>query len=148
MDDRKAVLVIKPALVYDISVYELPADSLCRRSLHGVALLQETRFPRSFMYSLGAYLIPLDEEDEKTKYSCLANPTCRETWTMVACRQSDCSKVNTHHKSKELYTFVLYVWYIQNHTWGITQVLSYEELLDVLYDIHTRIRNLCIFCRP
>ena len=71
------------------------------------------------MYSLGAYAVPSEEEDDKHKYFCLADPTCRETKTTVPCKKGDRSNVNTHHKTKTLYICVLFVGYIQNHTRGI-----------------------------
>ena len=57
---------------------------------------------RSFRYSLGVYVVPLEEEDDKHKYFCLADPTCRKNKTTVPCKKGDRSNVNTHHRSKNI----------------------------------------------
>ena len=69
VDDNKSVLAITPALVYDMEgeVYVLPADIVqpgddlkmpdgYRRGGSG---------ERSFVYSLGVYVVPLAEEDRE-----------------------------------------------------------------------------------
>ena len=55
---------------------------------------------RSFMSSLGVYVVPLEEEDHKHKCLCLADPSCRKNKTTVPRKKGDRSNVNTNHKSK------------------------------------------------
>ena len=59
---------------------------------------------RPFMYSLGAYVVPLEEEDDKHKCFCLADPTCLKNKTTVPCKKGDRSNVNTHHRSKKTFS--------------------------------------------
>ena len=105
MDDSKAVLVSIPALVYDkkVEVYALPADIVQTVDHFTVpdGYRREGSRERSFMQSLGVYVVQLGEEDDKHKYFCLADPTCRINKTTVPCKKGDRSKVNTHHKSKK-----------------------------------------------
>ena len=87
MDDNKAVLVITPALVYDMKreVCVLPADIV--QAVHDFKVpdgyRREGSRERSFMCSLGVYVVPLAEEDHKCKYFCMANPARREKKTTV-----------------------------------------------------------------
>ena len=123
MDDSKAVLVSIPALVYDkkVEVYALPADIVQTVDHFTVpdGYRREGSRERSFMQSLGVYVVQLGEEDDKHKYFCLADPTCRKNKATVPCKKGDRSKVNTYHKSKKDSICVLYVGYIQNHAQGI-----------------------------
>lgn len=104
VNDDKAVLVISPALAYDMQgeVYSLPADTVKAVDDFTVpkGYRREGSRDRSYMYSLGVYVTPLDEEDEKHKYFCLASPTCRKNKAFVPCKKGDRSNVNTHLKSK------------------------------------------------
>ena len=43
---------------------------------------------RSFMYSLGVCVAPLEEEDGKHKCFCLVDPTCRENEATVPCKKA------------------------------------------------------------
>ena len=79
MDDSKAVLVIAPALVYDMKgeVYASSAD-IIRAVDHFTVpdgYRREGSRERSFMYSLGVYVVPLEQENGKHKYLSLADPT-------------------------------------------------------------------------
>ena len=123
VDDSKAELVVTPALVYDMKgeVYALPTD-IVQAVDHFTVLdgyRRERSRERSVMYSLRVYVVPLGEEDDKHKYFCLADPTCRKNKATVPCKKGDRSKVNTYHKSKKDSICVLYVGYIQNHAQGI-----------------------------
>ena len=122
MDDSKAVLVITPTLVYDMKgeVYALLADIVLAVDHFTVpdGYKTEGSCERSFMYSLGDYVVALEEEDGEHKYFCLADATCRKNKTTVPCKKGDRSNVNTHRKGKILSICVLYVGYIQNHTPG------------------------------
>ena len=104
LDDSKAVLVITPALVYDMKgdVYALPADIVQAADHFTVpdGYRREGSRKRSFMYSLGVCVVPLEEEDDQHKCFCLADPTCRKNKTTIPCKKGDRSNVNTHHKSK------------------------------------------------
>ena len=103
VDGKRAVLAITPTLVYDMKgeVHVLPANI--------VKAVDDTKVPdgyrregcreRSFMYSLGVYVVPSAEEDHKHKYLCMADPLCRKNKTTVPCKKGDRSNVNTHHKS-------------------------------------------------
>ena len=123
VDDCKAVLVITPALVYDMKgeVYALPADIV--QAIHQFTVPEgyrrEGSRERWFMYSPGVYVVPLVEEDDKHMYFCLADPTCRKNKTTVPCKKGDHTNVNTHDKSTKLYDCVVYVGDIQNHTRSI-----------------------------
>ena len=54
----------------------------------------------SFMYSLGVYVVPVDEEDEKHKYFCLTDLTCSGNKKTVSCKQGNRSNENTDRKTK------------------------------------------------
>ena len=106
VDDSKAVLVATPALAYELKgeVYALPAD-IAHAVDHIAApdgYSREGSRERSFMYSLGIYVVPSEEEDDKPMYFCLADPTCRKNKATVPCKKGDRGNVNTHHKSKKL----------------------------------------------
>ena len=81
MDHNKAVLVITPALVYVMKgeAYVLPADVAQAVDDFKVpdGYSREGCGERSFMYSLGVYVVPSAEEDHKPKYFCMADPSCR-----------------------------------------------------------------------
>ena len=124
VDDGKAVLVITLELVYmKREVHELPVDIVQAVDHFTVpaGYRREGSRERSFMQSLGVYVVQLGEEDDKHKYFCLADPTCRINKTTVPCKKGDLSNVNTHHKSRKLCICALYVGYVQNHTRGIYQ---------------------------
>ena len=103
VDDNKAVLVITPALVYDMQgeVYVSPADI--------VQAVDDVKVPdgyrrdgsreRSFMYSPELYVVPSAEEDHKHKYFCMADLACRKTRRRFP-DKGDRSNVNTRHISK------------------------------------------------
>ena len=79
VDDSKSVLVITPALVYDMKgeVYALPADIGWAFDDLTVpdGYSRDGSRERSLMYSLGVYVVPLEEEGDKRMYFCLADPT-------------------------------------------------------------------------
>ena len=104
VDDNKAVLVITPALVYNMKgeVYELPADIVQAVDDFKVpdGYRREGCRERSFMYSLGVEVVPLAEDYHKHKYFCMADHSCRKNKTTVPCKKGDGRNVNTHHKSK------------------------------------------------
>ena len=54
------------------------------------------------MYSLGVYVVPLEEEDDKPENFGLADPTCRKDKRTVLYKNGDRSNVNTHPVSKNL----------------------------------------------
>ena len=87
VDGNKAALVISPALVYDMKeeVHVLPADIVQAVGDFKVpdGLRREGSRERSFMYSLGVYVVPLAEEDHKHKCFCMADPVCRNNKTTV-----------------------------------------------------------------
>ena len=87
VDDNKAVLAITPALVYDMEreVYIFPADIVQAADDFKVpdGDRREGSGERSFMYSLGVYVVPLAEEDHKHKYFCMADPSRGENKTTV-----------------------------------------------------------------
>lgn len=58
---------------------------------------------KSFMYSLGVYVKPVDADDPKHKYFCLASASCRDKGKVVPCPKGDRSNVNTHHKKAHNY---------------------------------------------
>ena len=67
------------------------------------------------------------------------------------CKHGDRSNVNTHHESKTLYTCVLYIGYIQNHTWGIYPGITLQKTfskLVITYVVYFRIRNYSMLCTP
>ena len=105
--DCKAVLVITPALVYmKGDMYALPADivqAVDHFTVPGDYRGEGSR-ERSFMYSLEVYIVPLEEEDDKHKCFCLADPTCLKNKTTVPCKKGDRSNVNTHHRSKKTFS--------------------------------------------
>ena len=83
VDDSKAVLVVSPALVYDMKgeVYALPAiivQAVDHFTVPGDYRGEGSR-ERSFMYSLEVYIVPLEEEDDKHKYSCLVDTRAAKT---------------------------------------------------------------------
>ena len=84
MDDSKAVLVITPALVYDMKgeVYALPAD-IVHADNHFTVLdgsMRECSGERSFMYSLGVYVVPWQNVDDKhTSTSAWRTPRAEKT---------------------------------------------------------------------
>ena len=103
----KGVAVIKPALVSNTGggdVFDVPKAT--------VKAVDDFEVPRgykregtresSFMYSLGVYVVPVKEGDKqnKHKYFCLTDTTCRRKNCVVLCRDGDHSNVNTHHKVK------------------------------------------------
>ena len=81
VDDNKPVLAITPALVYDMEgeVYVLPADIVQAGDDFKVpdGYRREGSGERSFMYSLGVYVVPLAEEDH------MEDPACRKNKTTV-----------------------------------------------------------------
>ena len=81
VDDDVSVLGITPALVYDMEgeVYVLPADTGQAGNDFKVpdAYRREGSGERSFMYSLGVYIVPLAEEDH------MADPAYRKNKTTV-----------------------------------------------------------------
>ena len=84
MDDSKAVLVITPALVYDMKgeVYALPADIVHAVDHFTVpdGYMREGSGERSFMYSLRVYVVPLQEVDDKhTSTSAWRTPHAAKT---------------------------------------------------------------------
>ena len=86
VDDNKAVLVITPALVYDMKeeVNVLPADIVqAVHELQGAGRLQEGGLPLGVVYVLA--IVPLAEVDHKHKYFFMADPSCRKNKTTVSC---------------------------------------------------------------
>ena len=88
VNDNKSVLAITPVLVYDMEgeVYVLPADIVQVGDDFKVpdGYRREGSGERSFMYSLGVYVVPLAEEDHKHKYFCMADPACPKNKTTVS----------------------------------------------------------------
>ena len=122
VDDSKAVLVITPALVYmKGEMHALPADIVQAVDHFTVPEgdRREGSRERMFMYWLGVYVVPSEEEDDKHKYFCQADLTCRKNKTTAPRKKGDRRNVNTHHMSKQLCICVVCLEYIQNHTRGI-----------------------------
>ena len=70
-------------------VYALPADIVQAADHFTVpdGYRREGSRKRSFMYSLGVYVVPLEEEDDKHKYFYLVDPTCGKKKTTVPCKK-------------------------------------------------------------
>ena len=107
VNDSKAVLVIAPALVYDMKgeAYALPANIVKAVNQFTVSdgYRREGSRERPFMYSVGVYVVQFEEEDDKHKYFCLADPTRRKNKPTFPYKKGDSSNVNTHHEeSKKL----------------------------------------------
>ena len=87
VDGNKAVLAITPALVHDRSL--LPADIVKAVDDFKVpeGYRKEGCRERSFMYSLGVYVVPLAEEDHKHEYFCTADPSCRKNKATAPCKK-------------------------------------------------------------
>ena len=87
VDDIKPWFGITLALVFDIKGEGcvLPADIVQAVDDFKVpdGYGREGSRERSFMYSLGVYVVPLAEEDHKHKYFCMADPACRKNKTAV-----------------------------------------------------------------
>ena len=47
----------------------------------------------------------LEEEDDKHKYFCLADPTCRKNKTTDPCKKGDRSNVNTDQSKIFIFVF-------------------------------------------
>ena len=81
MDDNEAVLVITPALVYDMKkeAYVLPADIV--QAVHDFkapdGYRREGCREKFFMYALGVSVVTLAEEDHQPNNVCMADPSCR-----------------------------------------------------------------------
>ena len=172
VDDSKAVLVATPALAYEMKgeVYALPADIV-----HAVDHIaapngyrREGSRERSFMYSLGIYVVPLEEEDDKPRYFCLADPTCRKKKDDGSLQKK--RPQQREHPPQEQKTFGLcsvrrvhtepYPGFLPGYHpaknfckfctpvagAGTELLCPYPELLYVLYDVHTGTRNFCELC--
>ena len=94
----KGVAVIKPALVFNTGeggVFDVPKATVKAVDDFEVprGYKREGTRERSFMYSLGVYVVPVKEggKQNKHKYSCLADTTCRRKNCVVP---RDCGGVN------------------------------------------------------
>ena len=103
----KGVTVIKPALVFKTGggdVFDVPAATA--KAINDFEVLRgykrEGTRKRSFMYSLGVYVEPVEKagQEYKHKYSCMADAMCRRNKHISPCKDGDRSNVNTHHRLK------------------------------------------------
>lgn len=99
----RCVEVMKPAAVYSIkdgSEITLPTETVKAVDdfIVPTGYRREGSRAKSFMYSLGVYVKPVDPTDSAHKYFCLASPSCRQSKRIVKCSSGDRSNVNTHIK--------------------------------------------------
>ena len=101
--EKKAVPVISPAPVFNSrtgDVYEVPAETIKTVDAFTVPAGFRRVGARelSFMYSIGVYVEPIDENTAPCKYFCLASTSCRQQKTVIPCKGRDRANVNKHLK--------------------------------------------------
>ena len=123
VDDSKAVLVITPALVYDMKgeVYALPADIVQAVDHFAVrgGYRRESSRERSSIYSLGVVRRPVRRGGRQTQVLLLGGPHMPQKQDDGSLQERRPQQREHPPQEQKLYTCVMYVGYIQNHTRGI-----------------------------